>query len=133
MNARLEKRKMVMRKKKIPKESIGAISRFPLDGRAGGFFLNVLKRTGYIGDFAEVGEGVFKKINAKLKYENKKPAISLVERVSKPGRRVYSGKTEIPKVLQGRGTVVLSTSKGIMTGQEAKSKGIGGEVILKIY
>ena len=95
--------------------------------------LEVLKREEYIGEFQEEGEGVLKKIIVKLKYENKRPAISVIERISKPGRRIYSRKTEIPRVLSGEGTVILSTSKGIMTGKEAKKEGLGGEVLCKIY
>lgn len=95
--------------------------------------IEVLKKEGYISNFREEGEGILKKIVAKLKYDNKKPAISVIERVSKPGRRIYTRKTEIPSVLSGKGTVIISTSKGIMTGKEAKKGGLGGEVLCKIY
>src|SRR3990172_12762267 len=80
--------------------------------------LQVLRDEDYIDDFKEEGEGILKKITVKLKYDNKRPAISVIERVSKPGRRVYSRKTEIARVLSGKGTVIVSTSKGIMTGKE---------------
>lgn len=59
--------------------------------------------------------------------------INEIEKVSKPGRRVYAGATEIPKVKSGRGTVLVSTSKGIMTGQEAIKAKLGGEVLVKVY
>ena len=95
--------------------------------------LEVLKREEYIDEFQEEGEGILKKIIVKLKYENKRPAISVIERVSKPGRRVYSRKTEIPRVLSGKGMVIVSTSRGIMTGKEAKKGGLGGEVLCKVY
>lgn len=95
--------------------------------------LKVLKKTGLINDFSESSDGSFKKIIVKLKYDNKRPAISLIERVSKPGRRVYSNRNEIPKVLQGRGFMVISTSKGVMTGEEARKSGLGGELICKVY
>ena len=95
--------------------------------------LQVLRDEDYIDDFKEEGEGILKKITVKLKYDNKRPAISVIERVSKPGRRVYSRKTEIPRVLSGKGMVIVSTSRGIMTGKEAKKGGLGGEVLCKVY
>lgn len=98
--------------------------------------LEVLKREGYIEDFKEEKdekEGSFRNVSVKLKFDNKKPAISLLEKVSKPGRRIYSGKSDIPTILSGRGMVIISTPEGVMTGKEAKGKGIGGEVLCKVY
>ena len=95
--------------------------------------LNILKSEGYVDTFEVTKEGPFKKIVVSLKYDNKRPAISVIERVSKPGRRVYSGKADIPKILSGRGMVIMSTPSGVMTGKEAKKKGIGGEILCKVY
>lgn len=63
----------------------------------------------------------------------KNPTINEIQRVSKPGRRVYAGVTEIPKVKYGRGILLVSTSKGVMTGQEAVKQRLGGELLLKVY
>ena len=89
--------------------------------------LKVLKVEGYVGDFALENEGATILVN--LDGTTSKKLI----RVSKPGRRVYAGKTEIPQVLQGHGLVVMSTSKGVMSGKEAKKAGLGGEVICKVW
>lgn len=92
--------------------------------------IKVLKNEGYISEFQEAKEAGRDFISLNLKGE--KPLTTL-ERVSKPGRRVYAKKDEIPVVLSGYGLVILSTSKGIMTGKEANVKGLGGELICKIY
>jgi small subunit ribosomal protein S8 len=89
--------------------------------------LRVLKGEGYISDF-EV-EGDEKTISVVLDHK----AMHKIIRVSKPGRRVYAPCQEIPVVLQGHGTVILSTSKGVMTGREAKKNGLGGEVLCKVW
>ena len=68
-----------------------------------------------------------------LKYENNSPAITKLQRISKPGRRVYVSKDELPKVLNGLGIAIVSTSKGIVTNKEAKKEGMGGELICEIY
>ena len=68
-----------------------------------------------------------------LKYEGKKPILTDVQRVSKPGLRIHVGKKKIPRVLGGLGDVIISTPKGLMTGKKAKEKGLGGEVICKIW
>jgi small subunit ribosomal protein S8 len=76
-------------------------------------------------------------LRLKLKYtgdrRNRRPVISGLKRVSSPGRRVYVAKDEIPWVLSGMGIAVLTTSRGVMTGQQARRQGIGGEVICKIW
>ncbi|PIZ00609.1 30S ribosomal protein S8 [bacterium (Candidatus Howlettbacteria) CG_4_10_14_0_8_um_filter_40_9] len=95
--------------------------------------LNVLKEEGYIEDFVEAADGLFKNVTVKLRYDNKKPAISVIERISRPGRRVYSKKTEIPAVLSGHGIVIISTPKGVMTGKKAKTQSLGGELLCKVY
>lgn len=91
--------------------------------------LSILKENGYIEDYKNDG----KIITVTLKYENEKPVVSKLERVSKPGRRMYVKKDEIPTVLSGRGITIISTSKGIVTGQEAKKQSLGGELIAKVY
>lgn len=91
--------------------------------------LAILKENGYVDDFKEENG----KIAITLKYENEKPVVHKIERVSKPGRRIYVKKDEIPRVLSGQGIAVVSTSQGVMTGEEAKSKALGGELICKVY
>lgn len=89
----------------------------------------ILKANSYIEDFKNED----KKILVSLKYNDGKPAASSIERVSKPGRRVYVKSTEIPSVLSGQGIAVVSTSKGLMTGDDAKASKMGGELICKVY
>lgn len=79
------------------------------------------------------GNKKFKAIKAILKYENKKPALTHVKRISKPGVRIYAKKDRIPRVLSGLGTVILSTPKGLMVGKEARKRGLGGEMICEIW
>ena len=88
--------------------------------------LKVLKRAGYIVDFTYEKEGAI--ILVDLDHKLKK-----LIRVSKPGRRVYTTKETIPIVLQGYGMVIISTSKGVMSGKEAKKQGLGGEILCKIW
>ncbi len=92
--------------------------------------LEVMKGRGYINDFS-ISKESLGYINVKLTYGNKKP--KKIERISKPGCRVYTKKNEIPSILQGMGMVIVSTSKGVMTGSEAKKHGLGGEILCKIY
>jgi small subunit ribosomal protein S8 len=94
----------------------------------------VLRDEGYITDYelrdAEVGT----ELVVRLKYDrDRRRVISGLERVSKPGRRVYVDRTEIPKVLGGMGISVISTSQGIITGHEARRRGVGGEVICSVW
>jgi small subunit ribosomal protein S8 len=91
--------------------------------------LKILKREGFIIDY-QVTENQLK---IKLKYKGKKPAIVGVERVSKPGCRIYVKNKEIPQVLRGLGIAILSTPAGVMTGKEAKKKGLGGELLCKVW
>lgn len=91
--------------------------------------LAILKENGYIGDFKEEAGQVC----VELKYEKENPAISDIERISKPGRRMYVKKDEIPTVLSGHGVAVISTSKGMMTGKDAKRENLGGELICRVY
>ncbi|HOJ76585.1 MAG TPA: 30S ribosomal protein S8 [Bacillota bacterium] len=93
----------------------------------------ILKEEGYIEDFEIVDDGKQGKIRIYLKYNGKDKVISGLKRISKPGLKVYANKDEIPKVLGGLGIAILSTSQGIMTDRNARSKGIGGEVICYVW
>ncbi|MFH1946991.1 MAG: 30S ribosomal protein S8 [Candidatus Magasanikbacteria bacterium] len=93
----------------------------------------ILSREGYLGKIEEIEAVPAKKMILELKYDNRQPAIRSVKRESKPGRRVYCKSTEMPKVLNGYGVAIVSTSKGIMTNKEAQKQGIGGEIICSIY
>jgi small subunit ribosomal protein S8 len=97
----------------------------------------VLKNEGYIEDYQVLPGEPQAILRLKLKYvgdrRNRRAVISGLKRVSSPGRRVYVGRDEIPWVLSGMGIAVLTTSKGLMTGQEARRLGVGGEVICKVW
>lgn len=97
----------------------------------------VLKEEGYISDFEIIPEKPQDILRVNLKYlgdrRRQKPMITKLVRVSKPGRRVYVGKGDIPWVLQGMGISILTTSRGVMTGQEARRVGVGGEVLCTVY
>lgn len=88
----------------------------------------VLKDEGYIEDFTETGE-VKRFLDVKLKYYEGRPVIERLSRMSVPGRRLYRGKDELPRVEQGLGIAIVSTSKGIMTDRAARAAGLGGEVL----
>jgi small subunit ribosomal protein S8 len=89
----------------------------------------VLKQEGYIEDFALRENGVKKELMIGLKYYAGKPVIERLERISKPGLRVYKGRDDIPKVMNGLGVAILSTSRGVMTDRKARADGVGGEVL----
>jgi len=94
----------------------------------------ILKEEGYINNFAVRGEGVKRSIRVFLRYDAKgNSSISSLNRISKPGRRVYLGSAEIPKVLGGYGINILSTSRGLMSGKRARQEKIGGEILTEIY
>jgi small subunit ribosomal protein S8 len=99
----------------------------------------ILKEEGYISSFETAdGERLGQKVlRIRLKYvgerRERKSVITGLERVSRPGRRVYTGKTEIPWVLSGMGVAIISTPKGVMTGQRARQLGVGGEVLCKVW
>ncbi|MBD2105236.1 30S ribosomal protein S8 [Leptolyngbya sp. FACHB-261] len=95
----------------------------------------VLQEEGFIQQFEEVGEGVNRKLVVSLKYRGKtrKPIITALKRVSRPGLRVYSNHKDLPRVLGGIGIAIISTSRGIMTDREARKEGIGGEVLCYIW
>jgi small subunit ribosomal protein S8 len=89
----------------------------------------LLKDEGYVQDVAVRDAGAKRELEIALKYYGGKPAIDRLERVSSPGLRKYRGKDELPKVLGGLGISIVSTSSGIMTDAQARSKGLGGEVL----
>lgn len=91
--------------------------------------LNVLKEEGYIDGFAETTVDGKAALKIALKYYAGRPVIERIDRVSKPGLRQYRGKDKMPKVLGGLGTVIVSTSKGVMTDRAARQAGLGGEVL----
>ena len=94
----------------------------------------ILKEQGYISDFAVADARVGQEIKIKLRYtDDRLPVISGMERVSRPGRRRYVETSDIPKVLGGMGTTIMSTSSGVMTGHEARQKGVGGEVVAHVW
>ncbi|MCC6825884.1 MAG: 30S ribosomal protein S8 [Acidobacteria bacterium] len=94
----------------------------------------ILKEEGYINSYSAKGEGVQYEIRVFLRYDAKgASSITNLRRVSKPGRRVYVGSAQIPKVLGGYGINIISTSKGLMSGKQAKAANVGGEVLAEIY
>jgi small subunit ribosomal protein S8 len=97
----------------------------------------ILKEQGYIRDFeivAPTPEHPGELIRVVLKYtDERRSAITGLKRVSRPGQRQYVGHTEIPKVLGGMGTTIVSTSRGVMTGHEARDAGVGGEVVAHVW
>jgi small subunit ribosomal protein S8 len=99
----------------------------------------ILTEEGYVESY-DVAEGQKphqKVLRLRLKYigerRHRRPLITGLERVSRPGRRVYSGKTDIPWVLSGIGVAIMSTPKGVMTGQRARKMGVGGEILCKVW
>ena len=94
---------------------------------------NILKSNNFIADYMVEESGDFKSLIVTLHEDGSEPSITNLQRISKPGRRVYAGSQEIPLVLGGRGMVILSTSGGVMTGREARQKGLGGELICKVW
>jgi small subunit ribosomal protein S8 len=92
----------------------------------------ILKREGYIHDFSVEGQ-LPKTLKLKLKYQGKKSVIEGLRRVSTPGLRRYVGATDIPRVRGGLGVAVLSTSEGLMTGNQARKKNIGGELLCYVW
>jgi small subunit ribosomal protein S8 len=95
--------------------------------------VRILKEEGYIDDFLTVAGNNLQFIRIKLRYSpGKRPVISTLERVSRPGCRVYAGKAELPEILGGLGICIVSTSHGLMTSKQARQKGLGGEVLCAI-
>jgi small subunit ribosomal protein S8 len=94
----------------------------------------ILTEQGYIEGYETVSADVGENLRLRLKYtERRQPVISGIKRISTPGRRHYVGAGEIPKVLGGMGTTILSTSKGVMTGHDARREGVGGEVVAHVW
>ena len=89
----------------------------------------VLKQEGYIEDFALRDGGVRRELRIGLKYYAGRPVIEKIERVSRPGLRIYRGREDIPRVMNGLGIAIVSTSRGLMTDRKARATGIGGEVL----
>src|SRR5215831_11121881 len=93
-----------------------------------------LKEEGYITNFKVAEEGAKKTIKIYLKYGgNNSPVISAIERVSRPGCRVYVGQTDIPRVLGGLGINILTTARGVMTGRDAHKEHVGGEILCRVW
>ncbi len=94
----------------------------------------ILKEEGYILNFKVAEEGVKKTIKVYLKYQpSGRPVISRLERVSRPGSRMYVGRSEVPRVLGGLGVNVLTTPRGVMTGRDARKAGVGGEILCQVW
>jgi|SRR6195952_5338971 small subunit ribosomal protein S8 len=89
----------------------------------------VLKDEGYVDGFAVVGEEPKRQLEIALKYYAGRPVIEKIERVSKPGLRIYKNKDDIPRVMNGLGIAIVSTSHGVMTDRKARATGVGGEVL----
>jgi small subunit ribosomal protein S8 len=94
----------------------------------------ILTEQGYIEGYSTEPARVGEVLRVRLKYtENRAPVISGMQRVSRPGRRSYVGQKDVPKVLGGMGTTIVSTSRGVMTGHEARKRGVGGEVVAYVW
>jgi len=91
--------------------------------------VKVLKDEGYVADYAVTSDGGKNRLDVQLKYHEGRPVIDRLDRVSRPGLRIYRGRTQLPKVLGGMGTVIVSTPKGLMTDAQARAAGQGGEVL----
>ncbi len=94
---------------------------------------NILSKEGFIGEVKKAMKGKIKSLKITLKYEDGVPQISGAKRVSKPGQRIYQSANEFKKVHGGYGILIVSTSKGLMIGREAKKQNLGGEVICQIW
>ena len=93
----------------------------------------VLKNEGYIIDFKVISDSNLPKLEILLKYNSGNPVISSIERVSKPGRRIFSSAESLPKINNGLGIAIVSTPKGVMTDIDARKQKIGGEIICKVF
>ena len=94
---------------------------------------SILKEQGYISDFEHVPDAIQGSITVTLRYYNKMPAIREMKRISKPGRRLYSPVDKLPRVNNGLGVAIISTSHGVMTDKQARKMNIGGEVLCTIW
>ena len=95
--------------------------------------LDVLQREGYIRGYTEEAMGPAKGIRIELKYFEGQPAIKHVARVSKPGRRVYSGSQDLPRIMNGLGITIVSTPRGVLSDAEAREQNVGGEVLAEVF
>ena len=95
--------------------------------------LEVLQREGYIRGYSEEALGPAKGLRIELKYFEGQPAIQHLARVSKPGRRVYSGAQELPRIRNGLGTIIVSTPRGVLSDAEARDQNVGGEVLAEVF
>ena len=96
--------------------------------------LDVLKQEGFIADYKLLSKSKFKgNLSVDLKYDKGSPVIKEIKRISKPGRRIYAKATSIPKIQNGLGLAIVSTSRGIMSDTEARTKNIGGEIICRVF
>ena len=95
--------------------------------------LDVLAREGYIRGYTEDAMGPAKGLRIELKYFEGQPAIRHVARVSKPGRRVYSGSKDLPRVRNGLGITIISTPKGVLSDAEARDQNVGGEILAEVF
>lgn len=95
--------------------------------------MQIFQDKGYIESFHIVENGSKKSIQVNLKYENEKSVINEIKRVSKPGRRVYKPSSEIKQFKNGYGTIIITTSKGVLSNDEAHRQGVGGEVLCSIW
>lgn len=95
--------------------------------------LEVLQREGYIRGYSEDGTGAHPQLRVELKYFEGEPAIKHVARVSKPGRRVYSGSKELPVIRNGLGITIVSTPRGVLSDAEARAANVGGEVLAEVF
>jgi small subunit ribosomal protein S8 len=95
--------------------------------------LEVLQREGYIRGYSEDATGVHPQLRIELKYFEGEPAIKHVARVSKPGRRVYSGSKELPVIRNGLGITIVSTPRGVLSDAEARAQNVGGEVLAEVF
>lgn len=93
----------------------------------------ILSKEGYIGAVSKVGDDPKSRLRIDIKYQGDTPVITGVKRISKPGLRLYVNKHTIPTVVGGMGMAVVSTPQGIMTGSDAKKKGVGGEILCTIW
>ena len=94
---------------------------------------DILVQEGYVAGVEIVGDAPKLTLRLELKYHGKRPAIQSIERLSKPGHRMYKKSTEMPHILNGYGVAIVSTSQGLMTSTKARELGVGGEVICSVY
>jgi len=96
--------------------------------------LKILSQEGFIGEFQREGEGVHQAFRVQLKYgKGRERTITGLKRISKPGRRVYTGRDRLPRVLGGLGIAIISTSQGVMTDKQASRAGLGGEIVAYVW